>query len=1136
MPHPFEFRPGCGRLEFAPELVGADLAWALRSPTQIAQPAQLDPRVQAWLSVARSIISRGARALPSPGVERRIAEICGDVEEFDDGTGSIHFRTVRASGWQRISSSSVRYDGAGRLRSGLCDSDEEKRVAKWLTANLPYEVSSRLVPQRPLESMGFSDRYGQRADFTLEFDGAPPVVIEVDGSQHQCDPVQKQADSARRDAMRGKGLQVVVVPTTETSPDQLLGELRRYIPEGIGGSQPQQIAEIDSDRSLWANYAAVAVFRVQSTVLQALADGVLAANGRWRVAARERDLPVVELAISDLVTLLADLATLWEVDFDPEGFSVDAERDPLAARLASLDIHSDTNKPRDAEGGRPDLSLDLAVLGPALGEFPDEANGAYLIRPVYTKLEGWGGAIPSGLPQKLHCEGPLAEEALERLLQRLFRKKKFLDGQLTLLRLALARQDCIGLLPTGGGKSMCFQMAGLLQPGLVLVIDPLISLMKDQVEELLALGIDGVGAIHSELEPEERERVQASFWKGGYRFLFISPERLQADEFRTTLSQAAVGLSFSYVVIDEAHCVSEWGHDFRPSYLNVARNAKRHCRTDEAGAPVLIATTGTASRQVLLDIMRELRIANHDSVVEPTSFDRKELTFLIRKAPSVNAQLGLLAAVINEIPRRFPTKGFDVRNPLHGGIVFVQNVNWHPRTRSSIAAVVPEMETVLATKVEYYSGTQPKLFHGDRNGWIKYKAETQGGFKRSEFSMLVATSAFGMGINKPNVRWTVHVGIPISLEAFYQEAGRAGRDRQQAICSIIWSPYDLENLDYKFDSAFPGVDEETSETQRVFEEMIAHHLSGTGGIQKVVIPFGSSREQTEKAIYRLGILGIIDDYTVDWKSKIFEVHAQARTADEIRRALQRYGRDFLVNRRETIASRFDELVKNGHKPIPAGIRAVVEQVYADIKARRLAARKTMNEVARDFDGDPFRQELLAYLTKSEFEEQLLRIVKEERNDPEAWQDILDRVHTPLHWRSVLGDCRRLRNDYPDSVALLMLSCIGRIATSGNETDATSDAVSALRSIATRYGVRAAELQAEELLEAIARLDGDTGNGSSALLLAMAREAVISPTALISLCLNEQARRIDATSRPSLIVALGFAVARAASEVPNEVLV
>lgn len=324
-----------------------------------------------------------------------------------------------------------------------------------------------------------------------------------------------------------------------------------------------------------------------------------------------------------------------------------------------------------------------------------------------------------------------------------------------------AGQDVLALLPTGGGKSVCFQVPALLRGGLCLVISPLIALLNDQVENLKSRGISAV-ALHSGLTREQIDVAlnNLAVRPGEVSFLYCSPERLLTDLFRARVRAMDVRL----IAVDEAHCISQWGHDFRPAYRQI-----KEIRTLLPGVPV-VALTATATEKVRQDIREQL------------GFRAEALTFA-RSFARLNLSYSVLAT---------EDKGGAVRRALKGvpgtGIVYVP-------TRRLTEDVAAQLRHEGHTAAAYHAG----MPHADR-------AKTQEAWLRGDVRVMVATNAFGMGIDKPDVRLVIHWKMPESLESYYQEAGRAGRDERYAYATVLASPADAADLTEAAARAFPDAD------------------------------------------------------------------------------------------------------------------------------------------------------------------------------------------------------------------------------------------------------------------------------------------------------------------------------------------
>jgi ATP-dependent DNA helicase RecQ len=334
-----------------------------------------------------------------------------------------------------------------------------------------------------------------------------------------------------------------------------------------------------------------------------------------------------------------------------------------------------------------------------------------------------------------------------KVLKEIFGFDSFKPGQEEAIRAVLEGRDTLAVMPTGGGKSLCYQIPALMQESLTVIVSPLISLMKDQVDSLIQSSVADAATLHSGLSPEERWEVERRVRTGETRMLYVAPERLRSLEFVLSLRRAGVGL----FVVDEAHCISEWGHNFRPDYLFLPRAVR------DLGNPPILALTATATPRVRDDILRSLKMRDPRVVV--TSFNRPNLTYRVLSAKEKKHKLPLILDVI--------------RNSQPPGIVY--------------ATTRKESEEV-ATSLRR-SGVNAAAYHAGMGA--AERADVQERFMTDELSVVVATVAFGMGVDKPNVRFVIHSSVPGSLPAYMQESGRAGRDGEKAQCVILYRSADL---------------------------------------------------------------------------------------------------------------------------------------------------------------------------------------------------------------------------------------------------------------------------------------------------------------------------------------------------------
>ena len=1076
-----------------------------------------DPALAAVTAICDKIISRGNPTLVDPNWERALLSgpgselLCWEEKSHDEiefaaneflWPEGICLQLLEAAHdlldlpLSEVSSSSRRRLPAAL--QDLCSSEEETLYAD-LIGKLGPRTSGAVQRQALISELVSGDAAtalsDNRVDFALQF-SRMRWVIEVDGNQH-LEPVQRGKDAFRDSTLRAGGWKVFRVSAKSvrsgrdlwlrTALAEAEDEERRSLEVGdLLGSVENALEESLTYRAAWhLLLRPLAVQRCMRGLVMLYRYGALDATGSQRILAVEEDIPVV----ADAIQMLQEL---WDL--------TSAIQPHLA--VGPPEIHLDVI----GEKGVRDAGQNVRYVDQPEGAYDAVISHSFLLGEGYrgSRLEQLGPELTyralrirratglsaerallwaPGFNRRLEDSFLVPEEALTRLLQIVFRKKNFRQGQVASISRLLQGEHAIVLLPTGGGKSLIYQFVGMLQPGMTVVVDPIISLMDDQVRCLKELCIDRAEGISS--QTEDIEQAMQDMVQGKLYYIFVSPERLQSDKFRNEIQKVTDHVPISLVALDEAHCLSEWGHDFRPAYLNLPLNLQRYCRDRNTGAlPTLAALTGTASYAVLEDMQAELEIDSEDAIIRPESFDREELNFAVRKitARTRSQELDLIR---EELPLHWDLDSaeFDELNgeKTYSGLVFCPHIDG----KKGIA----EVAKGLGHK-SYYGGRMPKNFATDWNPrqldgkppssdsqlrelWKGHKRELQRRFSHNEVREMVATKAFGMGIDKSNIRYTIHFVMPASVEQFYQEAGRAGRDQEKAYCTILYidagsevaikeildEPIHSKANDirekmhrqgnqtdvlvplYFLLSSFKSREEEQGDITELWRRYL---LSNKGwGTKSVQISFRSETEcrKKERCIYRLRILGIVKDYTVQYvelepkQEGWFLVETGDWNVDKIRMNLSKYLAKYKFP--EFVQQQLSRVcADNQVEAVEQAIEILVDFIYDSVVRKRKEAIRNMVQMCRDYESsDGFRASILAYLEESPFTEELnkwrrksfgqlglpkiravMRDLDESKNGDEMGR-----------LRGLIGTTRRMLEADPENVALRYLSVCARAA-------------------------------------------------------------------------------------------------------------
>ena len=855
----------------------------------------------------------------------------------------------------------------------------------------------------------------QQVDFYLP---QAKLVIEIDGQQHKWNEVNRVSDRQRGNYLASKGITTIRITTDDLQNETyrvkvrtILEHIRQYkdiltfYKNFCEKIEETQISEEEIKTKLLPS----AIIRFQILLIELLIHNYLTLEEDWNfnIICHE-DLPdFAELAINDLLIWMDNL---WRLKNKHE---LKKPKFDIKISNGKNQIQSTTNA----------VNIDFSLFRRYTDEnrmnqkiiFVRNDYFDYEIRENEIKLYKNYFRVSTNEPVNYNITNEDIP-VLEFFLENIFDKQKFKDGQFPIIANALNRKDTIGLLPTGGGKSLCYQLSCLLQPSINFVVCPIKSLMQDQNDNLVKTLITNVNSISSDLGKDERLKVEHNFGHGRYLFVWISPERFQTVSFREKIQSILSNFSIAYAVIDEVHCLSEWGHDFRTSYLNLAKTIDKLSKDENGEGKIkFIGLTATASVNVLKDIKiefsRQKQQLEDENIKLPLDYSRKELQFEVIN--DNGNKKGKITELLAELKNN---EGF-LETSKNGGLVFTPNVNGE----YGCYRVANTLNSLYPNKVSWFSGDVPKIdskpVMGEKE-FNTHKQQVQKDFKNDLYQLLVATKAFGMGIDKENIFYTFHYGLPSSVEALYQEAGRAGRwnkSNKIAKCYVLHSheTHDKAEVDKLFDknttfAEMNAISNNAKKTGKDIFRQIYLFMQGQNDIAKDfeiilgVCKYYFKEKSTnkifwndaysklninsdilQKAIFRLSLLGLVDDWTTDFRNH-YEVEFNTLDEENILKSVSKY-----INKYEPATDVKAEILKVDKKSIlEKATWYLLQWIFEYITYNRKQALKTLSDWCIDFNNsETFKQRIDNYFRVTETTS-ILQHIAEHPIEYKKWFDAL----------------------------------------------------------------------------------------------------------------------------------------------------
>ncbi len=1001
-------------------------------------------------------LQRGRRPFPSYFTEQQIVSLYGahfSIEENPDqekGSITYSYKPDLVGAYKNFTDIMDPWEGnPSDVRFDPENPDNERELFRRLIDRFGKELGHCAEPQIDIASIlapqtadGFS---GQRADLLLSFPNGKGLLLEP--GDHD-DDAQINLDERRDTAFKEIEIETLRPRNLEIRNEKLYTDIQEHFSrldvERFLTTQTKK-----SDALLSTNYLFLLpslIARVERLLLHFFFRRGLVHQKELRIGIIERDLECAELSIASFSERLENLSRLYGISFKFPSIQLHIQGNPTyrfgAIEKNKMPVVSSVERHTSLPDRNLDIVLDVGI----------KCNS--LTQVGYSSAPHVGSArqcFPHNKPVHFsYCaqardikSGDSTDELLSTFVRDYFRKKKLRPGQGAIIRNILLQRPTIGLLPTSAGKSLCYQLASLLTPGTTIIVVPLIALMQDQVQGLKeSLGIERALAWHAGAQLHDQD---ASALLRENIMIFISPERLQRPAFREAMQSLAAigGIYINYAVVDEAHCVSMWGHDFRPAYLSLERNIRKFCTVHER-PPVLVALTGTASQLVLIDLKRELDIQDFEAIIRPSTFDRPELNFSLVACPEAG-KWEMMKKITAEIAQCLKVKQIEDAH----GIIF----SYKPREvwglfGKYIHNAEEHVRTVLKGAGEYlhcgfYTGKPPKgrgrpLFRS--SDWERYKKLTLEAFKRGQIQMMFGNTAISVGVDNERLNYVINYRMPQSMEAYYQQCGRAGRDGQHSECFLLFSddwpeetqkwldketpqmrrrPDDLGIITYFHENSFPGLETDGHAVKRVFRQILREPGIGEGSVE-----IKKSSDNTERYISYLTILGILDDYEVRGMAptffRVFPHKAVRQFLEDGREAaLKKHIIDslcgYLSRYRPISRANIEKEIDDVDERLSSRcIKYLLKFIYGQIEYQQREAIRTMVVFCNEEDRSPerLRARIKAYFDESPKFSRKLLAMREGLPAISRVVELLDKIEGFDDVERLYWETRRLLDESP----------------------------------------------------------------------------------------------------------------------------